>query len=329
MSNVRLPRSIAQQVEAADEIQRQMQAAPAAANPLDALIAAEPAPAPTPVAPAPAPTPVEPAPAPAPVAQPENWEQKFKTLQGMFRAEVNSQVAANLEQSRQREETLLRSVQQLEKRMGELQAAKPTSQMDPKDVEAFGLEMIEMVRRQASQEIASVVNTALADINTRLGNLERQAQGLNKSVAMTAEQAFYSDLARMVPDWKQLNTDAGFLDWLGQVDPVYQEPRQAALDRAVQMFSADRAAAVFAAFKASKAPAPSQQSSQRELESQVAPSRSASSPTPTEASKPIVSQSDIVKFYDDMRRGLYVGREAYAAQLEAGINQAIAEGRVR
>lgn len=329
MSQVRLPRSIAQQVEAADEIQRQMQTQ-TAANPLDALIAPEPAPTPTPApAPVAAPAPVEPTPQPASAPQPDNWEHKFKTLQGMFRVEVNNQVAANLEQSRQREETLLRSVQQLEQRMGELQTAKPNVAMDPKDVEAFGLEMIEMVRRQASQEIASVVQTALAEINTRLGNLERQAQGLGKSVAMTAEQTFYSDLARMVPDWKQLNTDSGFLDWLGQVDPVYQEPRQTALDRAVQMFSADRAAAVFSAFKATKAPTPSQQANQRELESQVAPSRSASSPAPAETAKPMVSQTDIVKFYDDMRRGVYAGREDYAARIEAGINQAIAEGRVR
>lgn len=319
MSDVHLPKAIREQVAQAEALQQQMQAPPAGAETvsLEQLAAPQPSPAPAPE------------PQPEPTAQGENYEHKFKTLQGMFRAEVNNQVAAQLQQSRQREAKLLESLQQLEQKVTTLstQQAKPAAPMDPKDVEAFGIELVEMVRRQASTEIASAVSTAVREITTRLDSLEQMSTRASSSAAMSAEQMFYFELGTLVPDWKAINGDAGFLTWLGEVDPVYGEQRQAALDRASSSMNAERAAAVFAAYKATLAkPTPKPTS---ELESQVAPGRSSGAPTNTQTQVQYVTQAQILKFYDDMRRGVYRGKQAEADAIEAAINLAIAESRVR
>lgn len=330
MSEVRLPRAIRAQQQAAEALQAQLsQQAPVEGFvPVEALANPEPAapePAPTPE-PAPAPAPAEPAPAPAP----ENWEQKYKTLQGMFRAELNQQVAAQLQQSRQRETELLTAVQQLQQEMRQVrEKPQATTAPDPKDVEAFGIELVEMVNRQASAQIAAAVRDALKDIDARLGSLEQQHLATAKTAAMSAEQVFYSELSAQVPDWKAINADPGFLAWLGEADPVYGEQRQAALDRASQSLNPDRAAAVFRAYKDTLPKPAAAPASRPQVESQVAPGRSGASSAPAETTPRFVTQAEVVKFYDDMRRGVYRGRDQEAAAIEAGINKAIAEGRVR
>jgi hypothetical protein len=45
--------------------------------------------------------------------------------------------------------------------------------------------------------------------------------------------------------------------------------------------------------------------------------------------KQILTQQQIVEFYNSVRRGEYRGREAERVQAEAEVNLAIAEGRVR
>lgn len=326
MSDVRLPRAIRAQQQAAEALQAQLnQPAPSEGFvPVAELAAPEPAPAP---APTPEPTPA-PAPAPAPAAS-NDWEQKYKTLQGMFRAELNQQVASQLQQSRQRETELLSAVQQLQQEMRQVRE-KPAANTapDPKDVEAFGIELVEMVSRNAGAQITSAVAQAMSEVVARLDRLEQQNMATAKSAALSAEQVFYSELDRLVPDWKAVNGDAGFLTWLGEADPVYGEPRQVALDRASQVLNADRAAAVFKAFKATIAQ-PAAQASRSDLESQVAPSRSGASAAPADTGPRYVSQAEVVKFYDDQRRGVYRGREQEAVAIEAGINKAIAEGRIR
>ena len=65
------------------------------------------------------------------------------------------------------------------------------------------------------------------------------------------------------------------------------------------------------------------------MDKQVSPKAAASAaPTATD-NKPVITQAQIKAFYDDVARGLYRGRQQEAQQIEAKINAAIAEGRVR
>jgi hypothetical protein len=255
--------------------------------------------------------PVEPA--PAPVAPKDDFEHKYKVLQGMYAADVtrlNKQSGA--------------VTSQLQTLAAELQALKavreaPTqpAPADPKDLENFGADLIEMVQRYAERKAA--------ETESRIAALERQVLGVTQSTAATLEQSFYATVDQLVPDWRELNENPRWLAWLGEVDPVYGAPRQAALNAAHQKMDAPRVAAVFNAYKAT-VPAPPPQSS---LANQVAPSGAASVVPASTAPKPVFSEKSITDFYNDLGRGKYAGRQAEADAIEAQINAAVAEGRVR
>lgn len=257
----------------------------------------------------------------------ETWESRYKSLHGIFNREVPA--------LHQQVKELTKRLEQAEKARAE-EAAKPVEQVahkpeaDPRDVENFGTDLVEMVHRTAERVfggVAQKVDAELAKLVARLTTLEQLMEGTTQTVAATAEDKFFDKLAAKVPDWEQVNVSDAFIAWLQEVDPVYGVPRQAALTNAREQLDAQRAANVFLAFKASASPTPPDVANP--VDKQVSPKTGAASPAPTQPTKPIVTQKQISDFYNDVARRRYVGREAEASAIEQMINLAIAEGRVR
>ena len=145
---------------------------------------------------------------------------------------------------------------------------------------------------------------------------------------MSDKDRYESALTNAVPDWQALNVDQGFLNWLAEVDPVYGMPRQYALTNAYEALDAIRTATIFNQYKKSVTP-PAQSNNRADLQRQVAPTRSRTSPAPTNPNvdKRIYNQQDIDAFYTEWRRGLI--DEAEAVQIEKDIHAATVEGRIR
>lgn len=316
-----LPPRVQADLEAADALLAQMQnpsppdeedASPAAPVVTDDVPPAAPAVASAPPAPEP--------PVAAPAPPTENWEHKYRTLQGMHNR--------NMEVYRDRTERLETQVAELNRK---LEAAKqPSTPPAPpedttKDAEVFGTDLVDMVKRTVNGMFGALAQ----QFNTRLSAVEAHLQGTSQSVAQTADEVFLGRLGALVPDYEAVNQDPDFLAWLGEVDPVYGLPRQAALTAASEARDVNRVAGIFVAFKATKsapitAPAPTPAAS---LERQVAPRASGSAPA-TQQTKPIFSTAQVQQFYRAVQRGEYRGREAEAQRLEDQFNEALAEGRI-
>jgi hypothetical protein len=318
-----LPRAVQRQVEQAEALLAQANnpEPPAEAQPAPDLPAAHSAPQVEPTVQATAPIP---APAPPPPSD-DVWERKYKTLQGLFNAEVpklqsqNKELAAKLHDAIERMEKLAQQPAKVE--------TPPAPSMDPKDVEEFGQDLVEMVQRQVRSFLGGVaqkLDATVSDFENRITQLEHAVRGASQTAAVTAEEMFFSKLVSVVPDWEQINADDRFLTWLAEADPVYGQPRQAALTAAQQALDANRVAAVFNAFKALLPSRPKTDP----LDKQVSPKTAASAP-PTVVEKPVYTQAQIQKFYLDVAQRKYQGREREMQQIEEAINQAIAEGRVR
>lgn len=257
-------------------------------------------------------------PPPAPAPQPsEDWQQKYKSLQGMF-AQKTGELQA---QTKAYESQMARMQQQLDALMQNRKQdeAKEKAVIDPKDIENFGADMIEMVQRYAEQVFRSM--------DGRISAIEKQLNGVSNRTEATLEQQFYAALGGLVPEWEQINQDERWLTWLAEVDPVYGAQRQAALDSARQALDVQRVANVFRAFKATLPV----QKPQESLASQVAPSGAASSPPVQQVapSAQLLSTKFVEKFYNDYAKGRYAGREEEANRLIAEIDRAAAEGRIR
>lgn len=309
-------------------IQRQLEAA-------EALLAAQTAPQPAPqvldnpsqlMAPA-SPQPVEQAPAPAPTPAPqENWEQRFRTVQGMYNAEVpqlRSRVASY--------ESELVQLKQQVKALTEAAAAKPVEprklEVDPRDADAFGADMVQMVQRYAQQTYSDIVaefGQHAAKLDARVKAIEEMVNGVSQKTETTLESQFLATLRQLVPDYETINESQEWRSWLAQADPVYRMPRQAALDRASGQYDAEGVAAIFKAFKDSRPAAPS-----AALAAQVSPGTSGGGyAPPQEPARQVITQKFVNTFFNDVAKGRYRGREEEAARIEQEINRAAAEGRI-
>lgn len=266
-----------------------------------------------PQVPLPAVQPVVATPAPPPS---EDWEHKYRTLQGVHNRHVGD--------LKQRIGELEAHIQQLARQQAAAPATPQPPEVNQQDAETFGPDLVDMVRRTAE----SMSGTTIRSLNDRIAQLEQQLAGATAVASKTADEVFYERLAQLVPDWEQVNQDEGFLAWLAEVDPMYGQPRQNALNSAGNARDVNRVAHVFRTYlgtvPSKPAPAPRQQP-------QVSPQSSGNGNASVQevaGGKPFITIQNVEAFYKDVQRGLYRGREQEMAQQEAIINAALAENRI-
>lgn len=325
---VELPAQVQRQMEEAEEFERQLAGEPAAAEPQAEPIAPEPA------APAAEITPAAPVEAP----KAENWEAKYKSLQGMY----NKHVPA-----------LQAQVKELGQQVAAIAAQKPAQEVPPagaiveptvtaKDVEVFGSDLVDLVKRQASDLVAQAKAELAAERKTQTtetAELKKRVETVVASKVSDDRHRFEAELTRLCPDWEKVNFDEGFQGWLQEVDPNFDLTKQQGLQNAYDNFDARRTAHIFNQWiTANGAPAaqpavevpPAKTAAQLQLERQTSPAGSRSE-TPVASDADATRNwkaSEIDAFYSAVRKGEYKGREAEAAAMEANIDLAARTGRV-
>lgn len=311
MNPVQLPAAVRREVASAADIQTIL------ANATAQLPVATPVAAPPVVAAPPPVTPVvavvPPAP-PPPIAVPQSQDVAIRALI-------------------QQNETLANSLRDMQAQL--IEAVKPKAPdapvvapgTDPRDKEVFGEDVIAMVDRKVMAALEQVRNIAF-QINERITKLETNVGVVSNKAEYTVERQFITALGAAVPDYETVNAEVGWHKWLGEVDPMIGEQRQTLLNAATRAFDAKRTAAIFNAYKATRAPAAAAPPAANELESQLAPAASAAAAPPAAAEIPYLKESQISSFYNDVARNRYAGREDEKNQIDALINQVVAAGRV-
>lgn len=317
-----LPEQVRRQAERANELFDQVnaapgeppQAAPVAAPPeVQQAVELQNQPAAPPAADPPA--------APAPSV--ENWEHKYKTLQGVLAANKRDADA---------------TIQTLQSKIATMAAAPPAPAPAPpapaplvtdKDLETYGADMLDLIRRQATEMAQKIVAEQMAQLKPELDQTRDHIKTVEQQVYQNEGEKFYGELAKAVPDWEAINQDPRFLNWLGEVDPLSGVERQGLLESAGKKLDHKRVATIFELFKteaglnkpapAPAAPAPGPSPSPRTVGN-----------APPVRSEPVTSvkRSEIQAHY---RRGStdasYRGSDEYKAT-EVRIQQALATNQV-
>jgi len=263
----------------------------------------------------------------------ENWQQKYKTLQGMYNAEVPQlrQTIQELEGKVYQFENLLANINQQNQNQ-QAQQAQQLKLISDEEAEEYG-ETLDVMRKVSKEEfgnIGSEVNALKAQIAQLSQHTASQTQQLSSAVGQTQEELFWNRLNALVPNWQEINATDGFKAWLVEVDPLSGVSRQAYLDEAQSRLDVDKVAQFFTTWSSLNGEVsarPTTKSS--ELEMQVSPKKGRSSTsTPSGGSKQTWSQADIAKFYDDIRKGRFKGRDDERSQIERDIFAAQQEGRI-
>lgn len=323
-----IPKAVRQQMERAEAIQKQVYEGQGDVSPApaaDPLVAPAPAPAPTP------------APAPAPDA-----DARLRETQGRLDAERerNQRLQDQLNSTNAALADLQRTVAGLKA----APAPSPSNDLPKgklvteKEEEDYGKELLDVVSRRARDEVGGEISELKEEIKTLRGQVGR----VDQFAAQTAEEKCLAFLADKIPDWAKQNEDPAFLRWLAQQDPFSGALRGNMLLDAFSRHDGKRVVAFFqgyrdevAATSGTPQPAPTPapgngQPGKVPLETFAAPGKATpgAAPPPSPGQKPIYSSAQIAKFYADKNRGMYRGREADAAAIEADIFRAQIEGRV-
>jgi hypothetical protein len=261
-------------------------------------------------------------------AQQENEEtttQKYRTLQGMYNAEV-----PRLHQQNRELQQRLASMEQLMATMSS-QPTKPATKealVTQQDIDDYG-DSIEMMRKVAREEFGAYLGK-INTIEKSITQVVPQVQTIAQQQRLSAEQQFWADLASTVPNFRQINDNKQFQKWLLEVDPLTGIKRQTYLEDAQRSLDARRVASFFITWL-SQNPQKSNKStnSQRsQLETQIAPGRSRSSSGNNVNEPRTYTPKDISTFFADVRMGKYKGKEQERDRIERDIFAAQKDGRI-
>jgi hypothetical protein len=262
--------------------------------------------------------------------------QKYRTLQGMYNAEVPRLHSQNKEMQQR--------VQQMEQLLASLSAQRSASEqpvvretlVTQQDQEEYG-ESIDIMRKVSREELIPVAQR-LGKIEQMLQQMQTsvvpQVQAVAKQQAVSAEQQFWSELTAYVPNWRDVNDNQDFQSWLLDIDPLTGIARQTYLDDAQRSLDAGRVANFFRTWLEMTGQAAVAQSTGRvsvssELEKQVSPGRSRSAAAPQSSKSKTYTPEDIRKFFEDVRTGKYKGREPERDRIERDIFSAQRENRIQ
>lgn len=315
-----LPKQVEAQLRELEALEKQLNDAQ---NPAPADPAPNPAEPPQDPQPAPAETkPVEPTPTPTePVVAEEKWEQKYKTLKGMYDAEV-PRLHADLRDLKAQVDALRKAAE-----TKPVEPAKPAvaeKLVTDADVEAFGSDLIE-VQRKVAREVAAEFR---GELDAMRAENEKLREQLNNTGTQVSEASFEQRLYRLVPDFETVNADPKWIAWLNEVDPLLRAPRATVAQQAFNRGDAEGVAHYVAMFKKSIAPVEPTADKTTELELQIQPNRSATSTPPASQKGKIYTNADIEKMFRKATDLGVKGRVEEAKKLEAEIDAAFMEGRV-
>lgn len=324
-----LPRKVREQAEAADAAVAELNRLETQTQPLVDPATGEPLVNGQPVTP-----PVVEAP---PVKPTEDWENKYRSLQGKYDSEVplmrsqlqnyermNAQLSGQLA-------NLSDQVRLLQERPAPV-ATPPVSAVTDVDVAQFGPELLDLIRRVSGEQIASQMANVRTDVDNALAPVRGTVQAVASDQKVLRRQSYEDGLTAAVANWREINAKPEWLNWLGQFDPMLGSTRQVAISAAYDAFDVARTVAFLKQFIAEFAPA-AQLDPQEELRRQASPRSTpgtvANPPATTTASQRIWTQAEIAEAYTRQIQGRSrLAPEAWAT-LEAEITQAVAEGRVR
>lgn len=260
----------------------------------------------------------------------ETYEKRYKTLQGMYNADTVRLRTEN--------QQLNQRLTQMEQLLSSLSTAPATYSgaaeklVTDKDIEEYG-DSLEVMRRVTKEEVSAA--------NQRIAELEQMVRQMQASViprvehvaqkqAQSSEQSFWSELSANVPEWRDINADQNFLNWLTEVDPLTGTSRQVYLEDAQRHLDVARVVNFFKTWQGMNGHQVAQppRSAASELDRQVAPGRSRNGNGPAVQQAKTYSPQDIQKFFDDVRKGVYHGKEAERDRIERDIFSAQRENRI-
>lgn len=261
-----------------------------------------------------------------------DYKAMYHTLKGKYDAEVprlHSTMNALQKRLVDLENTLAQSGS-TDPRVGKKEEASDEYEITDEEREAFGDDLLAVVQKQTQRLMIDREKDYLRQIE----ELKSQVGQVGQKMQVFDTKSFYDELAKQVPDFKEINVDPGFLRWLDEVDPYSGERKLDLLRRAGDQYDVARASSFFNVYKSLTGRGGSNARTvpkQNPLEKHISPNKGASAEPVGKSgkSKGEFTRDEVAKFYSDVVEGKYKGRDSERRQIENDIISAGKEGRIR
>jgi hypothetical protein len=167
-----------------------------------------------------------------------------------------------------------------------------------KDLEDYGSDVLDLAQRAALHATAP-----------ELQRIDAQNAELRQQLADSRQRMLYQALDSALPNWREIDNDPRWRQWLLFSDPFNGRPRQALLNEAIARGDAMRTLSFFRGYLAEAGQSPQ-------------PQHAPSAPT----GKRTYARADITRYSDLYRRGRI--SESDYQKLSADIHAASKEGRI-
>lgn len=253
-----------------------------------------------------------------------NWKKRFTNYKASSDATIYSLRTDNAE--------LRSQVLDLSKRMDVLLAER-TDEKDPfenlftdEDRDTLGDEALNIFTKASKTAVDSAVSPLKAKLEEERQMRLRDQERMAKNDRQSAYGIFLEKLGDLVPSFNEINVDPGFNKWMQAPDTFSGFPRKDLFHRAEAAGDVSRVAEFFAEYQ-QLVEKPSEKA-QRTLEAAVAPTGSGAAEVTSNVKKPTYLMSEVDKFFTDVSKGKYKGRESLAKELENKYDQAFVDGRI-
>jgi hypothetical protein len=183
-----------------------------------------------------------------------------------------------------------------------------TSYLTQADVDNYGHDVIDFAQRAAAQAVAP-----------DLVRLQQETERLRQNQARQSRQALDQAVAMAVPNFREIDRDPRWHEWLRGTHDLSGRSRQQWLNDAVNHGDAARVIQFFRGFlQQAGAAGPHQYQQQQSYPAYRA----------TAGGRPVYSRADIEKAHRDYMRGAYRGREFEYQKLSNEFIRAAREGRI-
>ncbi|NCC51632.1 MAG: hypothetical protein EOM20_10495 [Spartobacteria bacterium] len=271
------------------------------------------------------------------------WKDRAGTLHGMLIKERET-LQADMQQKDMLIENMQARITLLEsQKTTAISSAEKSTQVDEKEytsdditddevkkvytsqvIEDYGMELLKTqiaLRKNDRREILLDLNREREE-QERIAAQQTEEQRAEQSRREQLADSFWRNCELILPNAREINTQAGWAQYLDAVDPRYQVPRRQILAGA----SPQTLCAAMSDYLQHAAGAAAQNN---DIGMQLMPVGAAGGGGGVDAqTRPSYKMSQINAFYDDRTRGRYTGTIEQAKQIERQIQAALAEGRV-
>jgi hypothetical protein len=273
--------------------------------------------------------------------QPEktvDWEQKFKTLEGKYKAEV-PRTSAELKQWKEQALAMQRKIADLEVSIKASQS-KEQDDATEKEIDSIARDYPELAKT-----LKKVAENHKADLQKVREEVQKGTDDKFASVKTEVDSIkqsnFDIEMASLgVPDWKEIDVDPSFLEWLNEEVPYTKTAKLQFIMDAAKKRDAKQVSKFFLDFKKAKGltqdggvveneqPAPT---GQAQLEKYLAPPKGGGGNINLKGDAGGLTRAGYEKFMSETTRGKFSSKDwggKKEEEVEAMFDKAISEGKL-